>query len=169
MACDGRAKACWSATNTTTHTSSCCRSQTPSLSCKCSLLLLVSIRLTRCSPGDWLDYNIDELEGFKYRLNERLAPPAGSSLASTDPAKSDWTVHSTLAQWYRPNFEQHMYPFLPPHSTRPKECKKLYLLQLPETRVLSVPKNMKLLAVPLFELYDNSQRYGPQLLSLIHI
>lgn len=25
--------------------------------------------------------------------------------------------------------------------------------------VLAVPKNMKLLAVPLFELYDNSQRY----------
>jgi hypothetical protein len=29
-------------------------------------------------------------------------------------------------------------------------------LSLPET--LAVPKNMKLLAVPLFELYDNSQR-----------
>jgi len=26
-----------------------------------------------------------------------------------------------------------------------------------------VPKNMKLLAVPLFELYDNTARYGPQL------
>jgi cleavage and polyadenylation specificity factor subunit 5 len=29
--------------------------------------------------------------------------------------------------------------------------------------MLSVPKNMKLLAVPLFELYDNTARYGPQL------
>lgn len=34
--------------------------------------------------------------------------------------------------------------------------------------MLSVPKNMKLLAVPLFELYDNSQRYGPQLSALPH-
>ena len=33
----------------------------------------------------------------------------------------------------------------------------------------SVPKNMKLLAVPLFELYDNSARYGPQLAALPHL
>lgn len=61
-----------------------------------------------------------------------------------------------------------MYPFLPPHVTRPKEVKKLYLIQLPKSKAVSVPKNMKLLAVPLFELYDNSQRYGPQLSALPH-
>ncbi len=33
---------------------------------------------------------------------------------------------------------------------------------------LSVPKNMKLLAVPLFELYDNAARYGPQLSAIPH-
>lgn len=27
--------------------------------------------------------------------------------------------------------------------------------------VFAVPRNLKLLAVPLFELYDNPQRYGP--------
>jgi cleavage and polyadenylation specificity factor subunit 5 len=37
------------------------------------------------------------------------------------------------------------------------------------TEVLSVPKNMKLLAVPLFELYDNSQRYGPGLSAIPHL
>lgn len=37
------------------------------------------------------------------------------------------------------------------------------------TEILSVPKNMKLLAVPLFELYDNSQRYGPQLSAIPHL
>lgn len=31
-----------------------------------------------------------------------------------------------------------------------------------------MPKNMKLLAVPLFELYDNTQRYGPQLSAIPH-
>jgi cleavage and polyadenylation specificity factor subunit 5 len=40
---------------------------------------------------------------------------------------------------------------------------------LPPTEVLSVPKNMKLLAVPLFELYDNAQRYGPQLSAIPHL
>lgn len=39
--------------------------------------------------------------------------------------------------------------------------------KLPE--VLSVPKNMKLLAVPLFELYDNTARYGPQLSAIPHL
>ncbi len=29
------------------------------------------------------------------------------------------------------------------------------------TEVLAVPKNMKLLAIPLFELYDNAARYVP--------
>ncbi len=38
-----------------------------------------------------------------------------------------------------------------------------------DAEVLSVPKNMKLLAVPLFELYENSGRYGPQLSAIPHI
>lgn len=32
-----------------------------------------------------------------------------------------------------------------------------------------MPKNMKLFAVPLFELYDNTQRYGPQLSAIPHL
>jgi len=38
-----------------------------------------------------------------------------------------------------------------------------------DIEVLSVPKNMKLLAVPLFELYDNTARYGPQLSAIPHL
>lgn len=114
-------------------------------------------------PGDYIPHDVDEIEGLKTRLDERLAPTG--SLAQTD---SEWNVRETLAQWWRPNFETFMYPYLPPHVTRPKESKKLYFIQLPESKVLSVPKNMKLLAVPLFELYDNTQRYGPQLSALPH-
>ena len=82
-----------------------------------------------------------------------------------------------------------MYPYYPGHVTRPKECKKLFFIQLPKSstscpflgkvvswltltcniEVLSVPKNMKLLAVPLFELYDNTARYGPQLSAIPHL
>ncbi|KAK0931911.1 hypothetical protein LTR57_000130 [Friedmanniomyces endolithicus] len=121
------------------------------------------------SPGDYIPHDSDEIAGFKIRLNDRLSPPSTSSLSARDTlASADWTVHSTLAQWYRPNFETFMYPYLPPHVSRPKEVKKLYLIELPRTKVLSVPKNMKLLAVPLFELYDNSQRYGPQLSAIPH-
>jgi hypothetical protein len=106
--------------------------------------------------------------------------------------QGDWEIGDCLAQWWRPNFETFMvsllrshsltpaeepsqYPFVPAHITKPKECKKLFLVQLPErspspgrlreregtdcsAEVLAVPKNMKLLAIPLFELYDNSAR-----------
>ena len=116
------------------------------------------------SPGDYISHDVDELTGLTTRLNDRLAP----TNAAPDSPDRHWTVHSTLAQWWRPNFETYMYPYLPPHVTRPKETKKLYLIQLPRHRGLSVPKNMKLLAVPLFALYDNSQRYGPQLSALPH-
>ncbi|EEQ29203.1 hypothetical protein McanMca71_007910 [Microsporum canis] len=118
-------------------------------------------------PGDYLQHSDDEIEGFKSRLNERLAP-VGSQFTG-EGVNEDWEVGDTLAQWWRPNFETFMYPFLPGHVTRPKECKKLYFLQLPKKKVLSVPKNMKLLAVPLFELYDNTARYGPQLSAIPHL
>ncbi|MCJ1324378.1 hypothetical protein MMC10_001040 [Thelotrema lepadinum] len=118
-------------------------------------------------PGDYLRAEDDEVLGFKARLNERLAP-VGNQF-SGEAVNDEWQVGDTLAQWWRPNFETFMYPFLPAHVTRPKECKKLYLIHLPKSKVLSVPKNMKLLAVPLFELYDNTQRYGPQLAAIPHL
>ncbi|MCJ1285434.1 hypothetical protein MMC26_004774 [Xylographa opegraphella] len=126
-----------------------------------------AVELIVRSPGDYLLPEDDETEGFKSRLNERLAP-VGNQF-SGEGVNDEWQIGDTLAQWWRPNFETFMYPFLPAHVTRPKECKKLYLIQLPKSKVLSVPKNMKLLAVPLFELYDNTARYGPQLAAIPHL
>lgn len=40
-----------------------------------------------------------------------------------------------------------------------QECKRLYVVHLSEKEYFAVPKNLKLLAVPLFELYDNVQVY----------
>ena len=42
-------------------------------------------------------------------------------------------------------------------------------MSLLNSEVLAVPKNMKLLAIPLFELYDNAARYGPQLSAIPHL
>jgi cleavage and polyadenylation specificity factor subunit 5 len=113
-------------------------------------------------PGDYLHPSDLEIPGFVARLNERLAP------TNPGPSDLDWEVGDCLAQWWRPNNETFLYPFLPPHVSRPKELKKLYLIHLPPSKLLSVPKNMKLLAVPLFELYDNAPRYGPQLSAIPH-
>ncbi|EGG10959.1 Cleavage/polyadenylation specificity factor subunit 5 [Melampsora americana] len=122
-------------------------------------------------PGDYLRPGEDDIEGLKERLDERLAPPPGQFGAGLTSAQGqkDWEIGDCLSQWWRPNYESFMYPYVPAHITKPKECKMLYLVQLPEKKVLSVPKNMKLLAIPLFELYDNPQRYGPQLAAIPHI
>jgi cleavage and polyadenylation specificity factor subunit 5 len=50
----------------------------------------------------------------------------------------EWHVADCVAQWWRPNFETFMYPFIPAHVTRPKECKKMYLIQLPK-KSISLP------------------------------
>lgn len=118
--------------------------------------------LTSGRPGDYLPAQADELPAFAALLNSRLAP------TNPSPADLEWNIGDCLAQWWRPNHETFLYPFLPAHCTRPKELKKLYFIHLPPTKVLSVPKNMKLLAVPLFELYDNTARYGPQLSAIPH-
>ena len=46
------------------------------------------------------------------------------------------------------------HPYIPPHITKPKEHRKLFLVQLPEKAYFAVPRNYKLVAAPLFELYD---------------
>ncbi|KAH9475181.1 Cleavage and polyadenylation specificity factor subunit 5 [Psilocybe cubensis] len=126
-------------------------------------------------PGDYLKPGEDEIEGLKRRLDERLAPPPGvqfdniPNVKTENNGSNDWEIGDCLAQWWRPNFETFMYPFIPAHITKPKECKKLFVVQMPERKVLAVPKNMKLLAIPLFELYDNAARYGPQLSAIPHL
>ena len=81
-------------------------------------------------------------------------------------AFQEWIVEDTIGNWWRPNFEPAQYPYVPPHITKPKEHRKLFLVQLPEKSYFAVPRNYKLVAAPLFELYDNSQGYGPIISSL---
>jgi cleavage and polyadenylation specificity factor subunit 5 len=103
----------------------------------------------RYRPGDYLKPGEDEIDGLKRRLDERLAPPSESrQFNSTHGVDNDWEIGDCLAQWWRPNFETFMvwpttwhfglvltwsqYPFVPAHITKPKECKKLFLVQMPE-------------------------------------
>lgn len=94
----------------------------------------------------------DEVAALQRTLNAKLSPPR---VAST------WSVHSCVAEWTRPNFDSPVYPYAPPHITRPKETRRLFLVTLPETTTFAVPRNLKLFAIPLFELYEQSAKYGP--------
>jgi cleavage and polyadenylation specificity factor subunit 5 len=93
------------------------------------------------------------------KLETNMAPEA-------ENMKPDWKVGECIGTYYRPNFENIMYPYVPPHVGRPKEVRNLYMVQLPEKCYFSVPKNYKLIAVPLFEIYDHIQRYGPVIASI---
>ncbi|XP_060873060.1 cleavage and polyadenylation specificity factor subunit 5-like [Metopolophium dirhodum] len=103
-------------------------------------------------PGGELNPAEGEVEGLKRLLTE--------TLGRQDGVQTEWTVEDTIGNWWRPNFEPPIYPFIPPHITKPKEHKKLFLVQLPDKAKFDVPKNYKLVAAPLFELFDNSQGYG---------
>ncbi|CAK5277977.1 unnamed protein product [Mycena citricolor] len=138
-------------------------------------------------PGDYLLPGEDEISGMKKRLDDRLAAPPSSGLDDG----AEWEIGDCLAQWWRPNFETFMAYAAPvpvrtsPHhqAERVQETlsgahareewvpRKLLTRQLADaiTEVLAVPKNMKLLAIPLFELYDNAARYGPQLSAIPHL
>ncbi|KAI0224289.1 hypothetical protein L0F63_007388 [Massospora cicadina] len=131
-------------------------------------------------PGDHLNPNEDEIEGLSKCLNRRLgsaSSPKSDALykekeavgGNTGIQAKDWVIGECVSTYYRPNFENFMYPYCPPHISRPKEIKKTYMVHLPDKKILTVPRNMKLIAVPLFELYDNSTRYGQQLSALPHI
>ena len=80
-----------------------------------------------------------------------------------------------MARWFRPAFEPNYYPYLPAHVTKPKESRTVYIAQLPERCKFCVPKDLKLLAVPLFEMYANEAKYGavaasvPYLISRFHL
>uniref|UniRef100_A0A1S3YAI1 Pre-mRNA cleavage factor Im 25 kDa subunit 2 n=1 Tax=Nicotiana tabacum TaxID=4097 RepID=A0A1S3YAI1_TOBAC len=118
-------------------------------------ILLLQIGNTFCKlPGGRLKPGENEIEGLKRKLSSKLA-------ANSPGLQPDWQIGECVATWWRPNFETIMYPYCPPHISKPKECKKLFIVHLSEREYFAVPKNLKLLAVPLFELYDNVQRYGP--------
>ncbi|XP_061341400.1 pre-mRNA cleavage factor Im 25 kDa subunit 2-like [Gastrolobium bilobum] len=103
-------------------------------------------------PGGRLKPGENEIEGLKRKLSSKLA-------ANSPDLVPDWQIGECVGTWWRPNFETPMYPYIPAHIPKPKECKKLFIVHLPEWEYFEVPKNMKLVAIPLFELYDNSQRY----------
>ncbi|CAL5219698.1 g1586 [Coccomyxa viridis] len=110
-------------------------------------------------PGGRLRPGEDDREGLRRKLTTQLSPEAASLAFS-------WDVADCIGIYWRPNFDVSMYPYLPAHITRPKEVKKIFLVPLPEKCYLAIPRNFKIVAVPLFDLYENSSRYGAILASL---
>ncbi|KAJ4708698.1 Pre-mRNA cleavage factor Im subunit like [Melia azedarach] len=128
-------------------------------------LLLLQVRNSIFKlPGGHLRPGESDVDGLKRKLTRKLS-------LNEDGDGVAWEVGECLGMWWKPDFETLPFPYLPPNVKQPKECTKLYLVKLPVSRKFIVPKNMKLLAVPLCQIHDNHKTYGqiisgvPQLLS----
>ncbi|KAI9189662.1 hypothetical protein H9P43_001095 [Blastocladiella emersonii ATCC 22665] len=122
-------------------------------------------------PGDYLKPGEDVVEGLKARLNKQLSRVTGTDAGTGEPiyeSPDDWEISDVVAQWWRPNYETFLYPYCPAHITRPKENKKVFLVTIPPQKTLWIPRNLRLMAVPLFELSENSARFGNQLSAIPH-
>ena len=115
-------------------------------------------------PGGRLRAGEGDEEGLLRKLRNKLQPERDDGLA-----EYEFEIGDRVATWYRTAFEPNMYPYLPAHITKPKEELKLFVVQMPEKCYFAVPKNLKLLAVPIFELYGNPSKYGPEIASIPHL
>jgi hypothetical protein len=73
-----------------------------------------------------------EIAGMQRKLTRHLAPEHEAEL------QMRWQIADCLGRFYRPNFETLLYPYCPAHIERPKETKKIFLVNLPEKAFLTV-------------------------------
>lgn len=113
-------------------------------------------------PGGRVRPGEDDVDALRRKLTKQLSPD-DASLAHAWEVAGD----ALVGAWWRTGWETDagaaLYPYLPPHATRPKEALRLFLVALPERGFFAVPRDRRLVAVPLFELHDNPARYGPVL------
>jgi cleavage and polyadenylation specificity factor subunit 5 len=120
----------------------------------------------RMAPGE------DEAVGLVRRLDAKLRPPPPPPPELREPGDPEvydeprWDVRESLAQWWRPHFDAHVYPYLPVHVSRPAECTRLVAVGLPQRCAFGVPRNLRLISVPLYDLHANEERFGPIIASI---
>jgi cleavage and polyadenylation specificity factor subunit 5 len=115
-------------------------------------------------PGGRLRAGEGDVEGLARKMRNKLQPERDDGLE-----QYEFDIGDQVATWYRTSFEPQMYPYLPAHITKPKEESRIFIAHLPEKCYFAVPKNLKLLAVPLFELYGNPGKYGAEIASIPHL
>lgn len=118
-------------------------------------LLLLQVRNSFFKlPGGRLRPGESDVDGLKRKLSSKLS-------VSQNVMDSDWQIGECLGMLWRSDFETLLHPYLPPNVQSPKECKKLFLVKLPMNQRFVVPRNLKLLAVPLCQIDGNHKTYGP--------
>ncbi|KAJ8649562.1 hypothetical protein MRB53_002585 [Persea americana] len=105
-------------------------------------------------PGGRLRNGESDIDGLKRKLSSRLS-------VSESVIDSEWQIEECLGMWWRTDFETLLQPYLLPNVLSPKECLKLFLVKLPMNQRFVVPRNLKMLAVPLCQIHGSHKTYGP--------
>ncbi|AAZ12227.1 nucleotide hydrolase, putative [Trypanosoma equiperdum] len=130
-------------------------------------LLNESKRLTSSSTA--------EEERSEVVVDVGSAHPNGTAVTASS---SSFRVGEVLARWYRPHFDPLMYPYVPAHVAENdvREVRTIFLVHMPPRMLLTgTYGDEELVAAPLFDLYDNTAKYGvliasiPTLLSRVNI
>ena len=81
-----------------------------------------------------------------------------------------------MGQFWRPEFDEYIFPYLPPHVSRPKELIKVIVASLPPRCVIKVHQGNRMEFVPISDIlrggvdeYNESIRSIPALLSKISL
>lgn len=97
-----------------------------------------------------------DIDALKRKLAKQLSPDDASLC-------HPWEVGEVVGAWWRTGWDSGLLPYVPAHVTRPKEAVRLFFVALPERGFFAVPRDRRLVAVPLFELHENPGRYGAML------
>ncbi|KAH0786176.1 pre-mRNA cleavage factor Im 25 kDa subunit 2 [Histomonas meleagridis] len=117
------------------------------------LLLEKNSDNSKIIPGGILTPGEDDETGLQRLLSKKMNLIEGS-----------YEISELIATWYRPQFTEHLFPYLPVHITIPKEVERWYLVLLPEKGFFGIPPKYKLHAVPFYDLQEGDQRiFGKQL------
>ena len=103
-------------------------------------------------------------EGLRRILDKKVAATQADSLRPVN-----WQIGELAAQWWRPDFSPCVYPYVPAHIANAKESIKMFVVQLPAKCVLRMKPRSPIHAVPLFEIYDNAENFGPIISSIPHL
>ena len=111
-------------------------------------------------PGGKLRPGESSEDGLRRKLSSKLSPIGESEEGE------DWEIGDVICKWWAIDFSQAKYPYIPAHVTKPKELLQVHLVTMPEIYRFAVPKNLQLVAVPLFELLSRVGDFGPVIASV---
>jgi cleavage and polyadenylation specificity factor subunit 5 len=78
----------------------------------------------------------------------------------------EWKVGEVICKYYRPEFDERIYPLVPAHVTRPKEEISVLQVVLPPKCVFALRESVTISAVPFNEILRNPQNYSTMIASL---